>query len=140
MSIDRVAGRALVFGEKCFRSETLPSLDVLAESCVRRFEALGTDCKQRVNGGIVEGSKRSGNVSKLRMLSTSQLEWKLRFAFQVDDENVFGDDEHLTEVKVAVDARLYRWARASRQLLDFAQELRTPLQQSAGVALRGVHP
>src|SRR6266700_7321470 len=75
---------------------------------------------QRGGRGIVDRADETGDVTRRRGLASAIFDAPSWFAFEVDDEDVVLDDQHLSEMKVAMMADLHHLDGRRQQ---FAQSI-----------------
>src|SRR5262249_35979278 len=63
---------------------------------------------ERGRGGVVERAQQPGDIAQWARFRAALGERLSRLAFEIDDENVATRDQHLAEMKVAMDAGLGR--------------------------------
>src|SRR6202011_4002027 len=57
---------------------------------------------ERAGCGIVNGADQAGDVARRRRFLSAILDAAPGLAFKIDDEDIILDDQHLTEMKIAV--------------------------------------
>ena len=62
---------------------------------------------ERGGRGIVDRADQAGDIARGRGLAPAILDAAARFAFEIDDEDVVLDDQHLSEMKIAMMADLH---------------------------------
>src|SRR5438105_2399472 len=58
---------------------------------------------ERAVGGVLKRAHHPGDVAQCRAFEFALAQWPRRFAFEIENDEVFSGGEHLTEMIVAVD-------------------------------------